>query len=161
VIDLAATLDEESLEHAFESARRAGLTTVPVLTRRASELCGAGRPGSAHLRRLLRVVERQAAESRLEVRALGLLRAHGIVPETLQHRIAGYRLDFAWPSLLFAVECDGFEHHGRRLGWKRDRRRIAALESQGWRIVHGTWDDVTDRPAETIARIQLALARAA
>jgi very-short-patch-repair endonuclease len=71
-----------------------------------------------------------------------------------------YRLDFAWPLLLLAVECDGFEHHGRRLVWKRDRRRIAALELQG-RIIHVTWDDITSRPNETVARIQLALTRAA
>jgi very-short-patch-repair endonuclease len=95
------------------------------------------------------------------VKTARLLRAHRFRPPANQYVVGPYRLDFAWPSILFAVECDGFEHHGRRLRWKRDRRRIAALESRGWRIVHVTWDDVMHRPVETIARIQLALARAA
>jgi len=32
--------------------------------------------------------------------------------------------------------------------------RIAALEVAGWRLTHVTWDDVCDRPAETIERIR-------
>ena len=58
-------------------------------------------------------------------------------------------------------ECDGFESHGNRLAWKRDRRRLAWLEAAGWRIVAVTWDDVTLRPAETIDRLVLALRDAA
>jgi very-short-patch-repair endonuclease len=161
VIDLAATLDAESLEHVFEAARHAGLTTTSVLARRASELCGSGRPGSAAIAQILRSVDRRPVESRLEVKTARLLRAHGLQPPANQFVVGPYRLDFAWPLLHLAVECDGFEHHGRRLLWKRDRRRIAALEAQCWRIIHVTWEDVTRRPTETIARIQLALARAA
>ena len=55
------------------------------------------------------------------------------------------------------MECDSFEWHGYRLAWKRDRRRVASLEAQGWRIVPVTWDDVADRRAETVARIRTAL----
>jgi hypothetical protein len=44
----------------------------------------------------------------------------------MQHRVGSHRLDFAWVLLLRAVECDGFDWHGNRLPWKRDRRRIAA-----------------------------------
>lgn len=58
-------------------------------------------------------------------------------------------------------ECDGFEWHGKRLQWRRDRRRVAAIEAAGWNIVHVTWDDVTQRPAETLDRLAFALRRAA
>jgi very-short-patch-repair endonuclease len=54
-------------------------------------------------------------------------------------------------------ECDGFEWHGDRLRWKRDRRRIAAIEAAGWRVVHVTWEDVTRYPVETLDRLALAL----
>ena len=37
--------------------------------------------------------------------------------------------DRAWPERRVAIEADGFQHHGRRLDWKRDRRRIAAIEA--------------------------------
>ena len=53
------------------------------------------------------------------------------------------------------------EHHGRRLVWKRDRRRIATLEAAGWRIVHVTWDDVTRHPQQTVERVRMAVQRAA
>ena len=161
VIDLAQLLSDEALETAFESARRMGLTTTRALEQRAAVLCGRGWPGTRRLRRLLANVESNPVESRLEVKTARLLRARGLRPPANQFAVGPYRLDFAWPLLLLAIECDGFEHHGRRLVWKRDRRRIAALESQGWRIVHVTWEDITNRPDETVARIQLALARAA
>jgi very-short-patch-repair endonuclease len=78
-----------------------------------------------------------------------------------QFVVEPYRLDFAWTDLWFAVECEGFEIHGNRLAWKRDRRRVAALERAGWRIMVVTWDDVTRHPAETLERVALALHRAA
>jgi hypothetical protein len=45
IIDCASMIDDESLEAAFEQARRMGLTSVGALTRRADELCGRGRGG--------------------------------------------------------------------------------------------------------------------
>ena len=88
-----------------------------------------------------------------------LLRAHGLRAPRTNSRSGDYRLDYAWPLLLLAVECDGFEHHGQRLLWKRDRRRIAELEAMGWRLIHVTWDDVTNHPDETVARIRSAVQR--
>ncbi|MDZ4825685.1 MAG: DUF559 domain-containing protein [Actinomycetota bacterium] len=160
ILDLAADLDDERLETAFESARRMGLTTTVALARRFEALGGRGRPGSARVKKLLDVAGERPLESRLEVKLARLLRQAGHIP-AVQHKVGDYRLDFAWPFLLLAVECDGFEHHGYRLAWKRDRRRIAALEAMHWRIIHVTWDDVTLRPEETLARIATALVRAA
>jgi hypothetical protein len=53
IIDCAALLTDEALEAAFEHARRMGLTSPAALARRAGELCGKGRPGSARVRRVL------------------------------------------------------------------------------------------------------------
>jgi very-short-patch-repair endonuclease len=69
-----------------------------------------------------------------------------------------YRVDFAWPELLVAVEAEGFEWHGSRARWKADKVRVAALERLGWRVLVVTWDDVTRRRTETLDRIALALA---
>ncbi len=98
-------------------------------------------------------------EYRLEVKTARLLRTSTLPAPTRQHRVGNYRLDFVWLKWLVAVECDGFETHGYRLAWKRDRRRIAALEQLGWNIVIVTWDDVTQRPAETLDRIALRVGR--
>lgn len=163
VIDCAALVGDEELEATFEQARRIGLTSVAELARRAHDLCGRGRPGSARVRRLLAVQTPgdRALESRLEVKLARLLRNSSLPPPARQYRVGRFRLDFAWPSLRTACECDGFEHHGSRLAWKRDRGRLAAIEAAGWRIVHVTWADVTREPDQTLDRLALALRAAA
>jgi len=87
-----------------------------------------------------------------------LLRASELPPSVPQFRLGQYRLDRAWPAPRLAVGADGFQHHGRRLVWKRDRRRVAAIEANGWRVMHVTWDDVVHAPAQTLDRIGHALA---
>jgi very-short-patch-repair endonuclease len=159
IIDCGAVLADEPLEAAFEQARRMGLTTVAGLTRRAEELCGRGRPGSSRVRRLLAAQDpsSRALESRLEVRLARLLRKSSLPLPARQYPVGRFRLDFAWPSARIGCECDGFEHHGARLAWKRDRSRLAAIEAAGWRIVHVTWTDVTREPDQTLDRLALAL----
>ena len=163
IIDCASLLDDERLEDAFEHARRMGLTSAALLGRRAGEICGRGRPGSAQIRRLLgaQVPGDRALESRLEVKLARLLRASGLPVPERQHAVGRYRLDFAWPSARVGCECDGFEHHGSHLAWKRDRRRLAAIEAAGWRLVHVTWTDVTREPGQTLDRLGLAMRAAA
>jgi len=157
LIDSAPHLDDEEFESAFETARRMGLTTITLMERRAVELCGRGRPGSDRVRRVLAAATSRPLESRLEVKTARLIRRSGLPDPVRQFVLGKYRLDFAWPPRRFALECDGFEHHGARLAWKRDRRRVAAIEAMRWRTMHVTWDDVTERPAETIDRIAYAL----
>lgn len=163
IIDCGGFLGDEALEDAFEQARRMGLTGVAPFTRRAEELCGRGRPGSAGVRRLLaaQTAGDSALESRLEVKLARLLRRRSLTTPERQYPVGRYRLDFAWPALRIACECDGFEHHGSRLAWKRDRVRLAAIETAGWRIVHVTWTDVTRSPDQTLDRLELALRAAA
>jgi len=154
IIDLATQLEAEELEHVFDSARRMGLTTKSALERRIGD---ARMPRS--LRELLAVVDARPKESRLEVRTARLLREHGLNPEATQYVVPPYRIDFVLSvALQLGLECDGFEWHGNRLAWKRDRRRIAALEAAGWRLLHVTWDDVTLRANETISRIRQSVA---
>jgi very-short-patch-repair endonuclease len=161
IIDCAAVVDDEALETAFDHARRMGLTSAGALARRAEELCARGRPGSTRVRRLvaMQLTAGRPLESRLEVRMARLLRRSCFPAPERQHRVGRFRLDFAWPDRFVACECDGFEHHGHRLAWKRDRDRLAALEAAGWRVVQVTWDDVTRQPDRTVERIALALGR--
>jgi very-short-patch-repair endonuclease len=159
IVDCAALLGDEELEHAFEQARRMGLTTAAALHQRAEKLCGRGRSGSARIRRLLdvQVPTSAAMESRLEVKLARLVRSSTLPEPERQYRVGRFRLDFAWPRSRIACECDGFEHHGARLAWKRDRGRMAALEAAGWRIVQVTWTDVTREPGQTLDRLAFAL----
>jgi very-short-patch-repair endonuclease len=91
------------------------------------------------------------------VKLARLLRGSSLPASVAQYPLLSYRLDRAWPDRRFAVEADGFQYHGRFLLWKRDRQRVAAIETAGWRIMHVTWDDVTRHPAQTLDRIANAL----
>jgi len=148
-------VDAETLEAAFESARRMGLATVASVIRAQADLDR--RVGAAALRRVIQRAARRPLESRLEVKLNRLLARCSLPPSEAQYRIGPYRVDRAWPAQRVAVEADGFQHHGKRLEWKRDRQRIAAIEAMQWRIVHVTWDDVTRQPAQTVDRIAFAL----
>ncbi len=119
--------------------------------------------GSSRVRRLVAVQSPsdRPLESRLEVKLARLLRTSSLPKPEPQHRVGRYRLDFAWPNRRLGCECDGFEHHGARLAWKRDRGRLAEIEAADWRIVHVTWDDVMHRPDQTMQRVALALRPAA
>jgi very-short-patch-repair endonuclease len=155
LIDVAIGLDAEELLTAFESARRMGLLTSTQVTQLLHRL--SHRPGAAAVRRMLAQIESRPLGSRLEVRLARLLGESSLPPSIAQYRVANYRVDWAWPGHRVAIEADGFRHHGQHLEWKRDRRRIAAIEALGWRIVHVTWDDVTKKSTQTLDRIALAL----
>src|SRR4029077_13369192 len=89
IIDCGALLGDEVLETAFEQARRIGLTSAAALARRAEELCGRDRPGSARVRRLVAAQEpsARAMESRLEVRLARLLRESSLPTPERQHPV--------------------------------------------------------------------------
>jgi very-short-patch-repair endonuclease len=149
IVDCGMLVDEEALETMCASAIRYGLATATTISAR----CGQGRAGSAAVRRVMKHGEAARLASRLEVRLARLLRKSKLPPSVAQYSVGPYKLDRAWPHVRFAVEADGFQFHGNRLQWKRDRRRIAAIEVAGWRVLHVTWDDVTARPEETLVRL--------
>lgn len=159
LIDCAGLLDAEGLEVAFESARRMGLTSVRFLSKRLDELGGSGRRGSTAVRQLLshQREDERALQYALEVKTARLLRGSELPRFKRQVQLGRYRIDFALPLLRRGVECEGFEYHGSRLRWKRDKQRTAWIEAQGWRLTFVSWDDVTKRPEQTLHRIALAL----
>ncbi|MDQ1521885.1 MAG: hypothetical protein QOI55_2958 [Actinomycetota bacterium] len=160
LIDVAAALDEERLEVAFESARRMGLVSSEHLARRFTELGGRGKPGSGAIRELLerQVVGDKPLESPLEVKVWRLIRQSDLPLPERQVPILQYRVDMLWLVSRVVLECDGFEAHAGYLRWKRDRRRVGSMEALGYRFVHVTWDDATRRPAEVLDRVRHALA---
>lgn len=59
------------------------------------------------------------------------------VREYAFHPDRGWRFDFAWPELLFAVEVDGHVHRIRDR-FERDREKGAHALMSGWRVLHVT-----------------------
>jgi very-short-patch-repair endonuclease len=158
IIDLAGVLTAPQLETAFESARHERLVTADSLARALHQLGTRGRRGSASLRSLLATLaDDPPAESALEVRVERLLRASALPKPQRQVEVEvdarRYRLDFAWPELLVALECDGRRWHD----FEHDRRRWSAISSAtGYRILWATWERVRDEPDRLIAELVAA-----
>jgi very-short-patch-repair endonuclease len=164
VIDLARSLTAEQLEIAFESARHERLVTVAFVERALERVGSRGRRGSDALRALLRALtDEPAAESALEALVARVLRASDLPKPQRQVDVAAfdrrYRLDFAWPEQLVALECDGQKWHG---DFERDRKRWSAISAAtGYRIVWATWKRVHDEPERLVDELRLLLCRRA
>jgi very-short-patch-repair endonuclease len=156
IIDLAGVLSAPQLEIAFESARHQRLLTVASVRHALDDLGARGRRGSASLQALLSTLaDEPAAESALEVRVARLLRATDLPRPRRQVDVVvngrRYRLDFAWPEFLLALECDGRKWHE----FERDRRRWSAITAAtGYRIVWATWARLRDEPDRLIDEIR-------
>jgi len=157
ISDLAARLDAEVLEMAIESARRTHGTEIAAL--RHGMRSGTGHPGSAKLREILDALDGSiACESVLEVKVARLLRAARMPEPVKQYRVRIfgrlYRLDFAWPRLRVALECDGRAFHE----FQRDRTRWRHLGASGWKVLPVTWRDATQGWDAVLSELTAALA---
>lgn len=51
-----------------------------------------------------------------------------------QHKVGPYKIDFAWPDVMVALEVDGW-HHRSPEGAAKDAQRDAWLRSKGWLVL--------------------------
>lgn len=133
--DLALALPRRPLEKAIELAE----------ARRLHVAIPDGHPGSQRLtdaRPLL-----VTTDSPLEDAFLALCDTYGIPRPLVQRVVEGYRVDFCWPEERLIVETDGYEHHGTRAAFERDRLKDAHLTVRGWRVVRFTQPQVDEEPA--------------
>lgn len=162
IVDIAGVLDSEALERAVEDAFHRGLCKPAFLRWRLNELGGTGRVGVPRLRTVLEERGRDGAlESALEVKVWRLIGVSDLPRPVRQYRTRAdgrwYRLDFAWPDARVALECDGFDAHGRRVAFERDRARSAALAAAGWRVIPVTWNEAIHASSGVVDRLRVAL----
>jgi very-short-patch-repair endonuclease len=155
LLDLAGLLDEEALEIAFESARRERLVTIASVQRCIDRSGTHGRRGTAALRSLLRELGAVPSESALEVKVARLLRRSKLPRPVQQMPVGRYRLDFAWPDRMVALECDGKRRHTEDSDFRHDRTKWSDLAAAGWRVLIATNADVNDA---LLAKLSLAVA---
>ena len=93
-----------------------------------------GKAGAATLRTLL-LTSRSPTPTRteLEARFLTFLDDWGFERPLINTVIEGYEVDAAWRDARLIVELDGFETHGTRRSFERDRERDRRLTTAGWR----------------------------
>ncbi len=139
-----AIAEAYALKLVTESALRAAIARAPL------------RPGATLLgAELDREGGPRWTQSEAERRMLRLIRDAGLPPPRTQVRVAGWPADFLWAQHRLIVEVDGYDYHGHRAAFERDRKRDAAHVLAGYRVIRVTWRQLNDEPlavATTIAR---------
>jgi very-short-patch-repair endonuclease len=144
---------ERALERA-ELLRLLDMAALNDVLARATGRLGAGvlRAALAHY-----APEQAPARSELERRFLSLVRRAGLPRPVVNTLVAGYEVDFHWPAQRLVVETDGAATHLTRRAFERDRRRDAALQLAGQRVVRFTWRHVTGEPEAVEATLRALL----
>jgi very-short-patch-repair endonuclease len=156
LLDLAATTSFEDLARAVEQARVLRLVTDASLREIVER--NPHRPGTCALLRTL-AREPRLTRSQAEAVLLELVRRAGLPLPATNLRVLGHEVDDLWREDRLIVEVDGFDPHGTRMAFERDRRRDAELVAAGYRVIRITWRQLMDEPEAVVARLAGALAR--
>jgi very-short-patch-repair endonuclease len=156
ILDIAGSVSTRELEQAVAEAEARRLVRRSELRSLVARV--GPRRGVAPLRSLLGTGARPAlTRSEAEERLLTLIKAAELpLPET-NVLVAGHEVDFLWREAKLVVEVDGFQFHGSRTAFERDRERDAAIAGLGYRVVRVTWRRIVDRPGAVVAAIAAAL----
>lgn len=159
-VDMTDCLNEDRLLRAMREAEFQRLLDLDSLNAAVER---------AHGRRRLKALKRAIAQHRpgqiirgeLEHRFAELRRGASLMePHTNFPIEAGgrtYILDCYWPEHRLAVELDGRDGHARELAFESDRRRDAALNAIGVRLLRFTWQRVNYEPAALLADLTAAM----
>jgi hypothetical protein len=162
-IEVARSLRRPRALAALDAALRSGTCTSTQLTLAAARQ--KGRRGIVQVRDLIPLA-RPEAESPMESEARLAMHDGGLPDPELQYEIRDrdcrlWRVDFAWPEQLLAVEYDGYDWHSGPEDFTRDRQKRAALHELGWTVMSIVSDDVRKRRREMVRRIDHFLATVA
>jgi very-short-patch-repair endonuclease len=156
VIDLAADDDDDELEAALSEARALRLVRDQDIEA-ALERAG-NRKGVARMRRLLSLEGGHGyTGSRAERLMRRLLRDAALPQPRCNRRLLGYGVDFLWPDERLVVEVDGYQFHGHRSAFERDRRKDQVLIAAGYQVVRITCRQLVHEPLRVAAVIAAAL----
>ena len=141
LLDLAAAVRPDRLERALAQAEHLQLydhKAITDLLARAN-----GHRGKAALSKAT-ALDPKLTRSEWEVRLLKLVRDAALPEPLVNLTLAApdhprLEVDFCWPSHRLIVETDGWDSHRTRAAFEADRRRDAALQADGYRVVRFTW----------------------
>jgi very-short-patch-repair endonuclease len=158
IVDCAGILDARELAGLIEQAAVEGLLDVVAIDR---VLDGPRRRNSKRLLRTIAPWRRYRRgiklRSRMEAKLLPLLTEAALpIPQTnAKLRLAGrvYEVDFLWREQKLVVETDGGRYHDNPVAGGRDSSRNRALTKAGYRLPRLGWEDLRDRPDQTMAEI--------
>jgi very-short-patch-repair endonuclease/predicted transcriptional regulator of viral defense system len=163
LLDLGEVLDHRGLERAIEQAevlRVFDLRAVEDVLERAN-----GRRGAAVLRAVLAGLEEPAlTDTALEERFLMLCRAATLPSPEVNvwldiDELPAVKADFLWRAERLVIETDGWESHGTRQAFERDRRRDERLKLAGYELLRFTWRRIIADPSGVMRTVVELLAR--
>ena len=164
IVDAGQVLKRWGVEAALEDLLRLQHVTLDQVSAALVLHARRGRPGIGALRRVLadRALDDRPADSVLETAFARLCRDAGLPspelhPEILVDGVALHP-DFGFEGSPVLVELDGFEHHGDRAAFERDRRRDQALTAAGYVVLRFTWRQVVHQPLTVVATLRRVLA---
>lgn len=164
LVDAGQVLRRWEVESALEHLLRLGHVTLDQVAAALVLHARRGRPGIGALRRVLaeRALEERPADSVLETAFARLCRdAELPVPELHPEIVVDGVVrhpDFGFEGTPVLVELDGYEHHGSREAFERDRRRDQALTAAGYTVLRFTWRQVVHQPHTVVATLLRVLA---
>ncbi len=71
--------------------------------------------------------------------AIGQSKIAGLTP---QYQVGKYRLDFAVPSKMVAIELDGHDYHSSKQQRTADAKRERYLQENGWLVIRFTGSEI-------------------
>lgn len=156
LIDCSEHLNRRELATAVDDALRRKLVSIEDVAASLQRLGRySGRKRVRDIRKI--VIDRSAVagvESLLEARVLRAIKRAGLpLPETQYWvEIGGhkYRLDFAYPQHMIALEADGYAYHSSQSKFEADRTRDNRLRLAGWTVLHFTAADSSSAIAAAV-----------
>lgn len=157
LLDLAAHRPALEVDAVLARAEARGLVTFDDLEAVLKK--HTNRAGNRMLRAALgRLGEPTLTRSEAERRFRQLLRKAEVPPPRVNAVVHGLEVDFSWPGHRVAVEIDGFEFHGGRPAFERDRERDAILTAADWKVLRVTWRQLVRTPEVVLVRVAGTLA---
>jgi very-short-patch-repair endonuclease len=159
LLDFASVATGDELERAISEAYVLKLVTEKEL--RAVIDRHPGRAGAAALRAELdRAGGPMWTASKAERLLKELLREADLPIPRTRVKVAGHTADFLWAELRLIVEVDGYQYHGHRYAFERDRRRDQAHKSAGYEVIRVSWRQLNEEPLRVIGVIAMAIGAA-
>jgi very-short-patch-repair endonuclease len=153
IADLAATEPAREVEHAFQEALYRRIVTAAAVAGVVHRQ--PRRRGAPVIRALL---DNPALTRSDRERALLKLLAQAQLPKPLTNiRLHGYLVDAYWPQQRLVLEFDGWQAHGHRRAFDRDRKRDQIMLANGLRAMRVTDRHLVHEPVALAARIAMAL----
>jgi very-short-patch-repair endonuclease len=153
ICDLAATESARDTEHAFQEALYRDIVTDKAL--QAILAREPTRKGSPLIKAL--IDNPTLTRSDRERRLLKLIRDAQLPTPRTNVRVHGYLVDVFWPEHGLTLEFDGWQAHGHRLAFEKNRRRDQVLLAAGIRVLRITDRQLTNEPIALVARTAQAL----